>query len=423
MLFSIYTPTHKPSFLLAVYDSLCSQSFSDWEWLILPNGGLSKSDIPSFPGPYSSRVRILEPLADSAPGVGKLKQYLCVQAQGQFLVELDHDDLLAPQALRVLSRYTARHPQAFFYSDFCAFDTRSGTDFAYDSCWGWQHYTAVIGSTTRLCHRAFAPSARSLAEIWCAPNHIRVWSRAAYLASGGYDPTLPVADDYDLLCRTYLAGIDFVHVPEPLYIYCLHGENTSVDPERNALIQQLHWSKGSQYLRPLILEWCRREALPAVSWQLVSGLPFAPYPGTLHIGPDGEIQADFTQAGLPLPDDSAGAIFLDEQVFCLDRTDFVALVHECYRVLVPGGWLCWTIPDVTSPGFTANPTYKDSFSYGRLLALTDRRLLSKIPGLNCRFQSVRLQKVYVDGFPEDWLNLEADLWCLKGQPVIGAVWV
>lgn len=41
---------------------------------------------------------------------------------------------------------------------------------------------------------------------------------------GGHDASLPVTDDHDLLCRTYLAGVKFVHPPRCLYFYRLLEE-------------------------------------------------------------------------------------------------------------------------------------------------------------------------------------------------------
>jgi hypothetical protein len=43
---------------------------------------------------------------------------------------------------------------------------------------------------------------KTLRHIVGVPNHVRAWSRRAYLELGGHARGLPVADDYDLVLRT-----------------------------------------------------------------------------------------------------------------------------------------------------------------------------------------------------------------------------
>jgi hypothetical protein len=43
---------------------------------------------------------------------------------------------------------------------------------------------------------------KTLRHIVGVPNHIRAWSRSAYLDVGGHLSGLPVADDYELILRS-----------------------------------------------------------------------------------------------------------------------------------------------------------------------------------------------------------------------------
>jgi glycosyltransferase involved in cell wall biosynthesis len=52
--------------------------------------------------------------------------------------------------------------------------------------------------------------------------------RAAFLASGGFDPALATSADWDLLFRTLLAGA-VAYVDEALVVYRVHGANMSRD--------------------------------------------------------------------------------------------------------------------------------------------------------------------------------------------------
>ena len=37
--YSVFTPTHRPTYLAAVYGSLVSQTDTDWEWVVVQNNG------------------------------------------------------------------------------------------------------------------------------------------------------------------------------------------------------------------------------------------------------------------------------------------------------------------------------------------------------------------------------------------------
>jgi hypothetical protein len=52
--------------------------------------------------------------------------------------------------------------------------------------------------------------------------------RAAFLASGGFDPALGTSADWDLLLRTLLGGA-VAYVDEALVLYRVHGANMSRD--------------------------------------------------------------------------------------------------------------------------------------------------------------------------------------------------
>ena len=79
-------------------------------------------------------------------------------------------------------------------------------------------------------------NATTLSHIVSAPNHVRCWSADFYRALGGHDPSLPIADDYDLVVRSLVAG-EFCHIPKMLYRQHI-GPNTA-QRQRNGLIQEL----------------------------------------------------------------------------------------------------------------------------------------------------------------------------------------
>jgi glycosyltransferase involved in cell wall biosynthesis len=102
MLISVFTPSHDLRWIGDAYDSLRKQSLKSWEWVVVPNGDAARGDA----GALSARIRkdpkvriIAAPQFADNGKVGALKRFAASQCKGEVLVELDHDDMLAPQAL------------------------------------------------------------------------------------------------------------------------------------------------------------------------------------------------------------------------------------------------------------------------------------------------------------------------------------
>ncbi|OXE36900.1 MAG: hypothetical protein CGW95_04765 [Phenylobacterium zucineum] len=99
MTISVITPVHAKAapYIQETYASLVSQTFGDWEWVIMLNGG------GTVPGHISadSRVKVfnIDDDDETHNKIGRLKGTACSVATGEILVELDADDILVPTAL------------------------------------------------------------------------------------------------------------------------------------------------------------------------------------------------------------------------------------------------------------------------------------------------------------------------------------
>jgi glycosyltransferase involved in cell wall biosynthesis len=424
MRFSVFTPTHRPSFINDAFESLLAQSNHDWEWVLVPNGG---AVIPERIRAHA-KVRIVPaPEWVSRLGIGALKRFACEQAVGDYLVELDHDDLLTDDALAKVSAAIDATGAEFLYSDFSNFRA-DGTCEVYDQAYGWQSYPFLTKGRTYTALRAFPPDASALHLIYFAPNHVRVWSRAAYQRAGGHDSTLGVTDDHDLVCRTYLTGAKFHYIPECLYLYRLlpDGQNTYL--QRNAEIQQRQQELSNRYVYDLIAEWAKRSALPMLDLGGATGCP----PGYKSVDlRDADIVCDI-RYGLPVPDSSVGCIraydFLEHVPTCRDSTCdhgadgkspkcVVGLMNEIYRVLAPGGWLVSRTPSTDGRGAFQDPTHVSYWNPNSFWYYTRAEQAKYVPGIRCRFQATRIWQT----FPTEWHKTHnipyvyADLVALKGQ--------
>lgn len=407
MLVSLFTPTHKPDWILETYESVVEQTYGNWQWVIVPNQG---AEIPE-PIPQDPRVVIVPAPSSLPPGVGALKRFACQQCQGELLVELDHDDRLTPNALELLV-LNARQGIGFQYSDFVNLYS-DGHFLIYDSIYGWDHpYLFSHQGNTYVAMRDFDPSPASLGSLTFGPNHVRAWTRAAYEAAGGHDPNLAVVDDYDLICRTYLTGTPFHHIPEVLYLYRLHGENTWKDQSQT--VSQLRAQLSRKYLYPIIDEWCRRHHYSRLS---LSSTSVTPDPYLLLDRAQVLNTQQFRYQGSPIPDDSVGCIRAYDFLQYLAPPQIHRMMNEFYRVLAPGGWVLTYTPSTDGWDAFGNPSYRSFWnqeSFDRYLG-TDRSPLSA--PIHCRFRAHRLWNEHptAEHQQQGMLYIRADLVAAKGQ--------
>ncbi len=428
-MYSLFTPTHNPQFLDDTFKSVVQQTRSDWEWVVVPNNGV---EIPAHIVQHP-QVRVV-PAPDwvARLGVGALKRFACEQCNGDWFVELDHDDFLFPEALAELA-LAAAGGAGFVYSDCANFRSDNSSE-VFDARYGWESYPVELDGVRYTAMRSFPADASSLHLIYYAPNHFRAWSRDAYVRSGGHDSTLPVVDDHDLVCRTYLAGVPFHHVPICLYLYRLidGGQNTYI--QRNAEIQSRQQSVSNKYVYSLIAEWARRSELPSYDLGGAHNCP----PGFKSIDLEGaDVNCDI-QRGLPFADSSVGCIraydFLEHIPNCRDSTCthgadgvsprcVVGVMNEIYRVLAPGGWLISRTPSTDGRGAFQDPTHVSYWNPNSFWYYTRQEQARFVRGIACRYQATRIWQDY----PSDWhktnqiLYVYADLVALKGQRQPGVV--
>lgn len=429
MLVSVYTPTHHSRYLCEAYNSLVVQTYKDWEWVILPNGNIGPNDIdPSIKA--DPRVRILDHLDQDRPNIGQLKKRCCDAARGELLVELDHDDSLTPDALELLVAEQQRTGAGFLFSDSITYYPNYESE-TYREDHGWEHYNYVYEGRLYRVARSFPITARSLCEIFYAPNHVRAWTRDAYKKAGGYDEKRPAADDHDLMCRTYLAGVKFHQLPRPVYLYRRHDANYC--EQQAEIIYQNQLAVMNKYTHRLVFEWCRREKLSLIDLGGAHGCPREWGFKSVDCRQNDEVDilADVV-TGVNfhehIPDNSVGCFRAwDFFEHIRPGADIIAVMNRLYRCLAPGGWIISATPAVSDNegrvgrGAFQDPTHVSYWSDNNWWYFTDRNHARYIPDFQGRFQAVRVWTEY----PSEWHfrnqipYVMADLVALKGQREAG----
>jgi glycosyltransferase involved in cell wall biosynthesis len=241
-LVTVFTPAYRTGDkILRPFQSLVSQKYKDWEWVIMDDsddGGKTFEMLTEL-AKKDYRIRLYR--ADRNSGViGHVKRDACMLGRGEFLVELDHDDELTPWALeKVVAAYQS-HPEAgFVYTDF-AECFEDGSPVEYPKGWGFgygSYREEIHGGVKYLVSNGPNVNPKTIRHIIAAPNHIRSWRRSFYNDIGGHGDNIHVADDYELMVRTFL-GTRMVRVPSCCYIQYRNAEGNT-HKVRNQEIQRL----------------------------------------------------------------------------------------------------------------------------------------------------------------------------------------
>ena len=406
---SVYTPSHDPKFLNDAYDSLKNQTYLDWEWIVLLNNGSPDWE----PSEVDSRVKVHR--VDKVNGVGEAKKICCDFAQGEILVELDHDDILSHDALKLILETFEHTDAVFVYSDFAQINedgTRNNNEFSFQ--FGWEYSEDIVnGMEVKRCHSMsmFAPA---VSYIWFAPNHIRAFRKEAYIAVGGYNSELEILDDLDLICKLYQYG-KFVHINECLYLQRVHPGNTQAKPELNQRIQVETVLLYDKYVEANAKAWAKMNNLLALDL------------GAAHNKPDGYVGIDIHDAEwvgdvydilAGLEDNSVGVIRSVD--FLEHLPEKIKIFNEFHRVLAHGGMLLTLTPSTDGRGAFQDPTHISYYNSNSFWYYTKEQFAKFVPEITCRFQVSRLDNIFMSEFNKmhNIVHVLANLVAIKDGPRI-----
>ena len=259
--FSIFTPSYKTEYkIFRAYESLKGQTFPDWEWVILDDSPDDKTwEIVQYIAKNDSRVKAYKIFPITGGNVGLAKNRASSLCEGKWLVELDHDDVLTKDCLQECYDASQKFPDAgFMYSDVCEVYENGDMKY-YDHNWSGNWYArednnfdfGYAGHTwvekdgkQYLTHHYPDINPLTIRFNISMPNHVRVWERDLYNKIGGHNKGLPVADDFELIIRTFL-NTRIVHIKKMLYIQHNNRnstvDNNSIDINKRARLIRDHY--------------------------------------------------------------------------------------------------------------------------------------------------------------------------------------
>jgi O-antigen biosynthesis protein len=195
--FSIVTPVYETpaDVLRAMLDSVRDQTFSEWE-LCLVDDCSKQPHVRDILKEAANDPRIRVNHREANGGIAATSNDALAMARGEFVVLLDHDDKLHPDALALIDEAIRATPEAdYVYTDEDKIDIagrHSGPFFKPD----------------------WAPERLRTQMYTC---HLSGLRRSLVEEVGGFDPGFEGSQDWDLVLKVTERARAVVHIPRVLY--------------------------------------------------------------------------------------------------------------------------------------------------------------------------------------------------------------
>jgi glycosyltransferase involved in cell wall biosynthesis len=245
---SIFTPTYKTEKrIFRTYKSLVEQTYQNWEWVVVDDSPEDHNltwQMLNHIASLDDRVKIYRIQPNSGGNVGEAKHRAAMLCDGEWLFELDHDDWLISTCLEDVLNASKKYPDAgFIYTDVTEINKdNSPRQYGYigDDWYGHPenmfvfayagHTWKQIDGKRWLVHHYPEINPKTIRFNIGMPNHCRVWNRDTYHKIRGHSRNISVADDLELIIKTFLET-KFIHVRKMLYVQYNNGDST-VDNNR-----------------------------------------------------------------------------------------------------------------------------------------------------------------------------------------------
>lgn len=208
--FSIVTPVYDPAprDLQATVDSVLAQTFTDWEWIVVDDASPNPEVLAVLRSAAQAEPRIRVRERDSNGHIVRASNDALERATGEWVVLLDHDDLLEATALERVAEAIAGSPGVgYVYTD----EDKIGPDGTLTG-----EFRKPEWSPERLRHQMYL-------------GHLSALRHDLVRRVGGFRAGFDGSQDHDLALRVTELGDPVVHVREVLYHWRIVPGSTAGD--------------------------------------------------------------------------------------------------------------------------------------------------------------------------------------------------
>ena len=242
-LISYFTPIYNLGKKLnQTYQSLQNQTNPNWEWVLVndsTDGGITLKVAEEI-AKNDNRVKLYDFRTKSGGIVGESKYRAASLTSGEVLVEFDHDDYMMPTATQTMLEALEKYPECGFYYTDCTEIDGNWNSLTYGDgfAFGYGHYRdeIVFGKPMKVCV-SLNINPKTIRHIVGVPNHIRAWRRDVYFNTGGHNRRLSIADDYELVIRTFFQT-KMLRINKLEYLQFIHSDGGNTHNLSRADIQR-----------------------------------------------------------------------------------------------------------------------------------------------------------------------------------------
>jgi glycosyltransferase involved in cell wall biosynthesis len=231
-------------YITAAIDSVCAQTFTDFELLVVDDGSTDATHaIAKARAARDKRVCVIQRMNG---GISAARNEGLQWASGGVIAILDSDDLWAP---------------AFLAEQMAILDSRRDVDIVTGNAW------FLGGTFDGQAARPFpdprpAPDLSTIIADELAVFIMSVFRRRVYDTIGGFDESLRTNEDYDYWLRSAAAGFRFARNDTPLAQYRRRDDSLSADEARmlRGVLRVLDKTRPALVERPVELAILERKA-------------------------------------------------------------------------------------------------------------------------------------------------------------------
>lgn len=228
---SVILPVYNAEkYLKQAIDSVLSQTFTDFE-LIIVNDGSTDASEEIINGTKDERIVYLKNAANSGL-VYSLNRAIAL-ANGVYLARMDADDVCFPDRLAQQVRWLEEHPQTSVVASFNILIDENGNEKGFSE----KDRDFVTASQIR----------RRMPFENCL-THPSILGRTDVFKTHLYAPAQKNIEDYDLWLRLLAEGYVIEKIPSPLLYYRIHTASVTQSKLRKANFFRKHFDCKRRYL-------------------------------------------------------------------------------------------------------------------------------------------------------------------------------
>ena len=208
---SILFPVYKTApFLREAVDSILSQSFDDFELIVLNDCSPDEAEeiLDMYTDPRIVRFR-----GETNVGLSNVLNVGIDMARGKYIARMDSDDLSLPERLRVQVEFLEAHPEIDLVSV------------------GMQ----LFGAKEEVWVRERNPEKVKINALFHSPvlHASSMWRKDRFEDNGlRFRQEMVPAEDYDIWARALLKGLKLVNLPDIQYRYRIHPNQATTQTDK-----------------------------------------------------------------------------------------------------------------------------------------------------------------------------------------------